>query len=290
MMTRSTTLFLVAASVAAVPARVTAQSNPTRGITDRYLELTFHQEYDALTELYAEDAVFFDPTGDVFPGPVAAGPVEGASAIVALQKSWGLAGTEFDIEQAFTVGQYSLYRGSLRVRYDAAAPWIEFPFATVLRVESGRISERTDFGAYVGSFDFGDEVVGETARTGAVAPRYLEAYLAADLEAQRALLAADAVFQDPTAQVYGPNSGQKLESADVILRRRSRTFQNVSDFDLDVARSFVSNHHAVYMGTTKYTLANGSRFEQPAVMVIEVRDGKVTRHWDFVDYSVGPVG
>jgi len=24
--------------------------------------------------------------------------------------------------------------------------------------------------------------------------------------------------------------------------------------------------------------------------VIEVRDGKVTRHWDFVDYTVGPVG
>ena len=27
-----------------------------------------------------------------------------------------------------------------------------------------------------------------------------------------------------------------------------------------------------------------------AVFVIEVRDGRVTRQWDFVDYSVGPTG
>ena len=39
-----------------------------------------------------------------------------------------------------------------------------------------------------------------------------------------------------------------------------------------------------------YTLRNGVRYEQPAVFVVEVRDGRVTRHWDFVDYTVGPVG
>ena len=54
--------------------------------------------------------------------------------------------------------------------------------------------------------------------------------------------------------------------------------------------SFVANHHAVYMGTVRYTLNSGTAFAQPAVIVIEVRDGKVTRHWDFVDYTVGPVG
>lgn len=44
------------------------------------------------------------------------------------------------------------------------------------------------------------------------------------------------------------------------------------------------------MGTTTYTTAREQRFAQPAVFVFEVREGKVTRQWDFVDYTVGPIG
>lgn len=73
------------------------------------------------------------------------------------------------------------------------------------------------------------------------------------------------------------------------MRRRVQVFQNIQAFNLIVEKSFVASHHAVYMGTTTYTLANGQRYAQPAVFIIEVRDGKVTRHWDFVDYTIGPL-
>lgn len=291
-MTRILASLLIAGAVA-TPAGLTGQKTPrevTRAVADHYLALTMDQEYDALLDVYADSAVFFDPTGDVFQGPVAEGPVRGAATIVALQKSWGIADAEFDVEAAFAVGHYALYRGTYNLRYGDSQPWIAIPFVTVLRVDAQRISERTDFGDYIEAFSLGDRYDATTERTRQVANEYLEAYLASDLEAERRLLAPDAVAQDPTAQVYGPGSGQPLEGAERILATRARTFQNVTDFDMEVSRSFVANHHAVFMGRTSYTLGNGAHYVQPAVFVVEVRDGKVTRHWDFVDYSVGPVG
>lgn len=273
-----------------LPVQVMAQASPDE-VADRYISLTFDQRYDDLLDLYAEDAVFWDPTGDVFRGSGAAGVlVHGGGAIVETQKSWGIAESEFDLAQSFTVGEYSLYRGILRVRYTGSEDFSPIPLITVIRVEDGRVSERLDIGEYIESFGMGDGFAESTRETEEVAARYLEAYLGADFEAQQALLATDAKFQDPTAQVYGPNSGLLLSGADQIVERRRRTFQNVTNFGLEVSESFVANHHAVFIGTTTYTLANGTRFAQPAVFMVEVRDGRVSRHWDFVDYSVGPVG
>lgn len=30
-------------------------------------------------------------------------------------------------------------------------------------------------------------------------------------------------------------------------------------------------------------------YNQQAIMVFEVKDGLITKHWDFVDYSVGAI-
>ena len=73
------------------------------------------------------------------------------------------------------------------------------------------------------------------------------------------------------------------------MDRREQIYANLVDFDLEVEQSFVANHHAVYMGTVRYSVNSGMAFEQPAVIVIEVREGLVTRQWDFVDYTAGPV-
>ncbi len=280
---------VVAVGVGCGAVGVEAQRSDPAGVAERYLELSFGRQYDALLELYAPDAVFSDPTAEVFEDPEVAGPVVGASAIVALQKGWGLDRVDFQEDEGFTVGQYSVHRGTLNVGYAGSDVDVALPFATVLRVVDGRIAERIDHAEYVESFGldgFGDA----TAATRRVAERYLQAYLDADLEVQRELLAPDVDFQDPTAQVYGPGSGQPIRGADALLARRARTFANVTDFGLDVETSFVSAHHAVFMGTTRYTLAGGQRFAQPAVFVVEVRDGKVTAHRDYVDYSRGPVG
>ncbi len=273
-----------------IPLGVWAQEGSTREVTDNYVELTFSQQYDALIDVYSADAVFHDPTADVFGGQMAEGPVTGASRIVALQKSWGLAETVFDVRASFTVGEYSLYRGTLRTRYNGSSTWTSIPFVTTLRANGGRITERTDFGEYIDAFQLSGPFESNTPRTREVADAYLKAYLDGDVEAQVSLLDPDVQFQDPTAKVYGPSSGELFRGSDILAARRRQLSESLTDFDLDVSESFVGNHHAVYMGTTRYTLRTGQRFAQPAVFVIEVRDGKVTRHWDFVDYTIGPVG
>jgi ketosteroid isomerase-like protein len=262
----------------------------TRAVTDRYIELTFGRHYDELLDVYAPDAVFFDPTGDVFQGRVSEGPVEGAEVIVTLQKSWGIADADFDIRASFTVGEYSLYRGTLTVQFQSSESTFEIPFMTVLRARDGRITERTDFGEYIESFELGERFAPNTVSTAEVAARYLGAYLDVDLELQAELMSEDVRFQDPTSQVFGPPSGELYSGAEDLLARRRQIFPGISDFTMVVEESFVANHHAVYMGRVRYTVGSGATYEQPAAIVIEVRGGLVTRHWDFVDYTVGPVG
>ncbi|HIF24546.1 MAG TPA: nuclear transport factor 2 family protein [Gemmatimonadetes bacterium] len=67
----------------------------TRSTTDRYIELTFGRDYDALLELYSPDAVFHEPTGEIFQGAIAQGPVRCAETIVAMRESSGIAGAAF---------------------------------------------------------------------------------------------------------------------------------------------------------------------------------------------------
>lgn len=281
-------LGIIALTVGAADVDAQAPATDTRTVTDRYIDLTFQRRYDELRDLYAPDAEFFDPTGDVFAGRAADGPVHGADAIVDLQKSWKIADADFDVAAVFTVGEYSLYRGTLTVQFDGSpARYAVRPFLTVLRVRDGRIVLRNDFGEYVESFELGDGFDEATNRTRAVADRYLAAYTGADLATQAELLAPDVRFQDPTAQVFGPSSGQLFESADALLARRRQIYASVGAFSFDPEGSFAANHHAVYWGTVRYA-AGGASYVQPAVMIVEVHDGRVTRHWDFVDYSVGP--
>ena len=212
------------------------------------------------------------------------------STEVAMQKGWGLAEQSFDVRASFVVGEYALRRGTLTVRYMNSETRLPVPFVTIHRVVDGRVAERVDFGEYVESFGMGDGFDDNTASTKQVADRYLRAYLDADLETQAELAAPEIQFQDPTSQVFGPPAGELYKGSEELIRRRKQIYEGIVEFDLEVAESFVANHHAVYMGTTTYTTANGMSFRQPAVFVIEVKDGKVTRQWDFVDYSVGPIG
>jgi ketosteroid isomerase-like protein len=288
-MTRARSIAVLAAVTMVAVTASAGDPADTRSVTDRYLGLTFSRQYDALRNVYAEEAVFLDPTGDVFRGPVGEGAVRGASNIAEMQKSWGLAETRFDIRASFTVGEFSLYRGTLTVRYEGVDARHAIPFVTVLRARDGRILERTDFGAYLEPFGMEEQFAATTDSTREVAARYLRAYLDGDLESQSELMDPAIRFQDPTAQVFGALSGQPLEGSETLLARRAQRYRGLSDFDFDVEESFAGNHHAIVMGKTSYTLASGAHFVQPAVFVIEVRDGKVTRHWDFVDYSVGPV-
>ncbi len=260
----------------------------TQTVSERYLELDSGLRYDDLGDLYSETTSFFDPTGEVFQGPVSQGVIRGGSVVLALQRSWGLSAVKFEPKVSFYVGEYALHRGTYHTQIQNSESWYDIPFVTVHRVKGGKVEERTDFGEYVESFSLGDGFDANTMSSRDVADRYLKAYLDADLELQAELMAADVNFQDPTSRVFGPQSGQLFENAEQLLARRGQMYENITEFDFLIEDRFTANHHSVYMGTVTYTVASGLSFAQPAVFVIEVREGKVTRHWDFVDYSIGP--
>lgn len=287
---RAVFLLMLIAPPLAASAQSGALAQKTREVSELYLALDQAGQLDALLDVYAADATFHDPTGDVFQGPVSQGPVTGAETIVAMQKNWGLAEQAFEVDASFAVGEYALHRGTLTVRYTNGERRFAIPFVTVHRVVEGRIAERIDFGEYIETFGLGDGYDANTASTRAVADRALRAYLDGDLETTADVADPEIQFQDPTSKVYGPPSGELYQGRDELLRRRAQIYKSVTDFNLEVDKSFVANHHAVYMGTTTYTTARGMKFRQPAVFVFEVRDGKVTRQWDFVDYTVGPIG
>lgn len=258
-------------------------------VSTAYLQAEMDLDWAAMRALYADSVRFHDPTGRVFGTPLGGRVVQGLDAVLDMQQGWGIREADFDIDASFSVGEYAVHRGTYSVLFDGASSPNAIDFVTAHRVVDGEVVSRLDFGDYVFSFGMPDSLrlIGE--QTTAIAREYLDAYTDEDLETQRRLLHPDALFQDPTARALGPASGQLISGADEILSRRARTYENISDFWMDIGHTFVSHEHAIFAGSVRYVTRGGQRFLQPAVIIVEVRDGQVTRHWDFVDYSVGPV-
>jgi hypothetical protein len=137
---------------------------------------------------------------------LSAGPVVGRDAVIAMQRSWGLSGMDFDPAIGFEVGEYALRFGQLAVRYQGSEARFEFPFLSVHRVENGMLSERHDFGGYVGTLVATPELINRSESALTVGKEYLKAYLEGDLATQTVLLAEQSWFRDPTAAIYGPQT------------------------------------------------------------------------------------
>lgn len=264
----------------------------TAEVAARYIELSFGQQYEALKEVYADDVLFIDPTGDVWSERLANG-VRGADSVISLEKSWEITSSSFDIQESFSVGEYALFRGLLTWT-TRSSPQVTTDFITIVRVVDGRVAERHDYGNYVTPFgqSMPAAVHDNTRASEEIGRRYFQNYLDREHDAMLASYADSVTFQDPTAAWFGPNSGgfyQGKSGVDAMMRR---VFQNISEFDFEVEKAWFSNHHAVFMGKTTFTLvpaATGApgdiTFEHSAVFVVTVADGKVIAHRDYVDYS-----
>lgn len=263
-------------------------ANPsTSDISANYLQKDFALKFDELDKLYADDVLFSDPTGDVFGPPLADGPVISKDKVIAMQKSWGVSKMEFTESMAFSVGEYSVHFGDLAVQYQGSQDKPTFPFATIHRVKDKKIKERHDFGGYVDHLIGSPELTRKSEATLKTAKIMLRAYLSGDLETQNMLLADNTWFRDPTAEIWGVEFAQPIASKTDLLARRKDMYTRVNDFSFNVTKEFSSNNHAVFVGDISYTLNNKQKYNQKAIMVFEVNDGLITKHWDFVDYSVG---
>lgn len=262
---------------------ISAAAQSTMEVSRAYLAANGASDYDRAREYMADDLIFEDPTGDVFEGPVGQGAINGADQFVALQRTWGIERSDFDPEVSFAIGEYAVHWGTNVVT--TAQGQNSIPFATVHRVVEGKLAERMDFGEYIASFGLGDGFDDSTTWTQVVADQYLQAYFDEDFDAQVTLASDDIWFQDPTARVFGPESGKQWSGKESLIGQRRRVFAQISDFGMDVDKAIYANHHAMYKGTIHYTVQGGRTFEQDALIVVEVKDQVVTRHWDFVNYG-----
>jgi len=165
---------------------------------------------------------------------------------------------------------------------------------TVIRVVDGKVAERHDYGNYLRAFGGSmPDVIRANAKTSEdVGGKYFQAYLDQRHDVMEQLYAPEVSFQDPTAAYFGGPSSTLYQGRDSVVMMMDRVFQSISHFTFDVTGTWVSNHHTVFMGTTRFTLLAAAAgtprdvtFEHSAVFVITVVDGRVVAHRDFVNYS-----
>ncbi len=271
--------------MAGLCAAETAEPSAVARVADRYRATMKANDMPAMGKLLASDAWFIDPTTEVYGMALAQG-LRGREAILAEHLSWGISGMTWQPLLRFESGHYDILFSSARADAGPA-----FPFLNILHIEGGQVIERFDYAdykAFTSRLEAG-EVEAEVQTTHDVARRYVAAY-ARDMDAMQGLLATDAVFRDPTAELLEPGMGAEpmvgvAAIGDWFRRSRAR----LDSFELEVEDAFFSTHHAVFITHARARPADGevevgvaaAPHETPLLIVLEVRNGKVVHHQDF---------
>ncbi len=249
------------------PATSSAQS--VMDISRAYLLADASMDVDNLRPFYADSVRFEDPTGEVFGGPTAGLVVVGRDSLLAVQAGWGLDPSRFEVDRSFGVGRFAVHHGTYHVSVPGVREPAHIPFVTVHEIVEGKVVSRMDFGEYIVSFGLGDPFDAQTRATQDVADRYLTAYTGRNFEQQQALLAPHAIYHDP-------------------LDWRRTHHAALKAFSFEVHSGFVASRHGVFIGNVVMTALSGQRVAHPAVIVLEIHDGKVVQHWDYVGTVVAP--
>lgn len=126
-----------------------------------------------------------------------------------------------------------------------------------------------------------------SAATAPIADAYFAAYIGHDWDALELLLTEDSSFQDPTARRI---FGQVLSEGRTAMMERFRVgYASISHMEFVKNRHLISGETAIYEGALHWgtDLGNGTVVDSvtPMVVVLNVVNGKVTRHVDYVDYA-----
>jgi len=132
----------------------------------------------------------------------------------------------------------------------------------------------------------GPKLYTETGEAAApVADAYFDAYIALAWDRVETMLADDASFCDPTAEpLFGAVSAVGKQK---MMARFREGYAVLKGMSFDTTRVIHSGGFAIYEGQLTWTIGMGSRdvtSTTPMVTIIEVRNGKVISHRDYVDY------
>ena len=123
--------------------------------------------------------------------------------------------------------------------------------------------------------------------TALVAEAYFAAYIGRNWDELEPLLAEDASFQDPTAtHVFG---GVASDGRAAMMERFRQGYAGISHMEFATTRRIISGDVAIYEGGLDWglDLGDGTLVASitPMVIILTVRDGKVAKHRDYVDYA-----
>ena len=125
---------------------------PAIPVAQAYLAAYQAQDFDALAALYAEDAVFIDPTSfDV--GNITQ-PIDwqGRDAILSGLRSWNVARLEYAVDRNYQASGRTVFDGAVTAVYalEDGDQHYRFPIITIVTVQDGQVVEHRDYTDYAG--------------------------------------------------------------------------------------------------------------------------------------------
>lgn len=122
-----------------------------------------------------------------------------------------------------------------------------------------------------------------------VAAEYMRAYSIFDVGALASFYSENALFRDPTSEVWGESAWNMDGKADILRRIESfaSKYDNVS-IDYNVREQYESAGYNVFTGKAKISYEKDGTLETRCLLVttiVTTKDGKVAEHRDYFDYA-----
>lgn len=121
-------------------------------VAQTYLAAYQAQDFAALESIYAENAVFIDPTS--FDVGAITPPIDwhGRDAILDGLRSWNVERLEYDIDREYEASGRTVFDGAVTAVYalESGERHYRFPIVTIITVEDGEVVEHRDYTNYAG--------------------------------------------------------------------------------------------------------------------------------------------
>ncbi len=145
------TLLAVVTALGLTPLAL-ADDESDRAVAEAYIAAYEHQNLDAMRALYADDAVFVDPTSFHLPQMP---PIhwQGPDTILEGIAGWGISGLELHLDRSYTASGAVVFDGNADVVYATpAGPRVfNYPIVTIVTIRDGQVVEHRDYTDYSGA-------------------------------------------------------------------------------------------------------------------------------------------
>ena len=276
-MGKAGSFLLLAAMV--LPSAATAQAS-TGEVAARFRAALEARDFNALSDLYAEDVLFRDETAGSSEPELMAG-IRGRAAVISKERSWGE--TEpwtFDVEREFASGTHGLFQGMISI-----PGFGRFPFTTVIRVVDGRITERQDYGDYSGHTALVESDPAHPMAT--LARDYMVAYSPGAFDRWATFQTSDVRFRDSSAGDFWAGVEHQT-GPEATIAQFNQALPPGSTFVVAVQDTYYAPGMAIVVAEMAMEVrltAGGTpvSYTGPLIVVLHSRDGRVSSHRDYWD-------